>query len=170
MVTATKKNPTQAVAGLMPPQSGEALIREAWPALYALAPGVVGLAKRLIYTVILAPVGWLLLAPLFMLRFAPFICRRYAVTNRRVMIQRGIKPKASQEIALAEIDDVRVVPGSVDSFYFTGDLEIVSRGEVKMKLAGVPEPEGFRWAILNAMAAWVPGKANVLSAFVPAKA
>ena len=104
------------------------------------------------------------------LRFAPFICRRYAVTNRRVMIQKGIRPKASQEILLEEIDDVRVVPGSVDTFYFTGDLEIISKGEVRLKLPAVPEPEGFRWAILNAMAAWVPGKAKLHGPFVPAKA
>jgi hypothetical protein len=61
---------------------------------------------------------------------------------------------------LADIDDVRVVPDSVDAFYRAGDLEVLSRGQVVMKLPGVPEPESFRHSILNAVRAWVPDKAK----------
>ena len=62
--------------------------------------------------------------------------------------------------------DVRLVPGSIDPFYFSGTLEVLSGGAVKMTLAGVPEPEGFRVAVVNAVKAWVPSKAT--GPFIPA--
>ena len=40
------------------------------------------------------------------------------------------------------------------------ELEVIARGQVVMKLPGVPEPEGFRQAVLNSVKAWVPEKAK----------
>jgi hypothetical protein len=70
---------------------------------------------------------------------------------------------------LAEIDDVRPQAGSYDSFYRTATLEILSKGQVALTLPGVPNPESFRHAIVNAYKAWVPGKAET-GHFVPASA
>jgi hypothetical protein len=149
--------PRQAVAGLMPPQLGEARIREAFPAVQG---GLAALGQKLVRTVFLAPLGWALLAPLFALKFAPLVCRRYTLTNRRLMVQRGLKPTPVQEVKLAEIDDVRFDPASHDPFYHTGTLEVISGGKVVLTLPAVPEPEGFRHAILNAVLAWAPEKAK----------
>ena len=80
----------QAVTGLTPPQRGEAIVREVRPSV-AAHPALSGMAQRLLETVILAPLGWLLLAPLFPLKFLPFICKRYTLTNRRLMIRRGLR-------------------------------------------------------------------------------
>jgi hypothetical protein len=158
----------QAVTGVMPPELAEAKIREAFPTLNGRAPGVAKMAQRLIRTVFLAPLGWLLLAPLFPLKFSPLFCRRYTLTNRRLMIQRGLKPKPVDEVPLKDIDDVRLVEGSHDTFMHSGDLEVLSGGQVKLRLAGVPEPEGFRQSVINAVKAWVPSKAT--GPFQPASA
>jgi hypothetical protein len=173
--SAADSRPRQAVAGLMPPQLGEALIRECWPSVSARGRAPAHLAARVMRTwwlavwIIPVVLAWaLLLLPLFILRLSPFICRRYTLTNRRLMIRKGLRPKPAQEVALADIDDVRVPPESLDPFFRSGDLEIVSKGQVVMKLAGVPEPESFRQAILNAVSAWVPGKPRGL--FLPASA
>ncbi len=160
--------PRQAVAGLMPPQLDEALIRECWPSVIARGRPLCQLAGSLMRTIILAPLGWALLALVFPLRLAPFICRRYTLTNRRLMIRKGLRPSPAQEIALSEIDDVRVPAESLDAFYRAGDLDIVSKGQVAMKLVAVPEPESFRQAIMNTVAAWVPGKTR--GPFLPASA
>src|SRR5262245_39662962 len=114
--------PRQAVTGLVPPTIGEARIREAWPTLMGVAAGPAGLAKMLVRSVFLLPVGWLIQAPLFALKFAPFVCKRYTVTNRRLMIQRGWKPHPVQEVPLSEIDDVRLDAADVDPFYLSGNL------------------------------------------------
>jgi hypothetical protein len=160
--------PKQAITGVMPPQLGEALIREAWPTVVDSSAFFSGIAKKLIHSVVLAPVAWLLLAPLFGKKFLPFRAKRYTLTNRRVMIQRGLRPQPVHEVALADIDDVRLDAHGVEPFFLSGNLEIVSKGQVVLKLTGVPEPEGFRHAILNSVKAWVPGKAT--GPFQPASA
>ena len=168
-----KPGPTvarQAVAGLTAPQTSEALIRETWPTVVDANAGAAALGKKLINSIVLAPLGWLLMAPLYFKKILPYFARRYTLTNRRIMIQRGLKPKPAQEVALADIDDVRLVPGSFDQFFETGTLEVVAKGQVALTLTGVPEPESFRWAIVNACAAWVPGKSKIVGAFIPASA
>src|SRR4051812_12291711 len=92
--------PHQAVTGVMAPQMGEARIREEWPTLLGINPAAALLAKTLVRTYILAPVGFLLMLPLFaMLKFGPFLCKRYTLTNRRLMVQRGWKPHPVHEVA-----------------------------------------------------------------------
>jgi len=149
--------PRQAIAGVMPPLLGEARIREALPVMHGPLAKV---AQKLVRSIVLAPLGWALLAPLFAMKFAPFIFVRYTLTNRRLMIQRGLKPTPTHEIKLEDIDEVRLVAADDDPFYHSGTLEIISKGQVALRLPGTPESEGFRHAIVNAVKAWVPGKAT----------
>jgi len=150
----------QAVTGVVPPQLGEGRIREAWPSLLGVAPGAALLGKKLVQSWVLTPVGWLVLAPLFALKLAPFVCKRYTLTNRRLMIRKGLRPAPVSEVPLEQIDDVRLDPAKVDPFFVSGTLEVISNGQVVMTLPGVPEPEGFRHAVINAVKAWVPSKAT----------
>jgi hypothetical protein len=162
--------PRQAVAGLTAPQTGEALIRQVWPSVVDAGPSAANLGKTLIRTVFLAPLGWLLLAPLYFKKILPFLAKRYTLTNRRLMIQRGLKPTPVQEIPLADIEDVRIAPGSYDEFFDSGMVEVIVKGQPALTLTGVPEPESVRLAILNACAAWVPGKGKIVGAFIAASA
>ncbi len=157
----------QFVAGLVPPLSGEAIIRDRWPSV-AARPAVAGLGRVLTRTIILAPVAWLLMAPFFFLRVVPFLARRYTLTNRRLMIRRWPRFSVVQEVPLAEIDGVRVQTDSNSEFFRAGNLEILSNGRIIMTLPGMPEPESFRHSIIQAYTAWVPGK--TAHPFVPAKA
>lgn len=152
-MTADRK---QAVTGVTPPQLGEAIIREVWPAVTGMQPALALLCEKLQRTIVLAPLGWLLLAPLYFGKILPFVAIRYTLTNRRVMIRRGLKPKPSQEVPLVDVDDVRLVPGSLNAFYRSGTLEILAKGQVALTLKGVPDPESFRHATLNACRAWWP--------------
>src|SRR5262245_66055599 len=52
----------QAVAGVSPPQVNEAIIREVWPSVAAY-PAAANFARFTYRTYILAPLGWLALAP-----------------------------------------------------------------------------------------------------------
>lgn len=159
----------QAVSGVVPPLLGEAIIRTAWPSVIEVSAPLANLGRALTRTRILAPLAWLLMAPLYFKKILPFVAKRYTLTNRRLMIQRGLKPRPKKEVALADIDDVRLVDSSYNSFYRAGDLEVIGSGQVKLKLTGVPAPESFRRSILNAVRAWVPGKAHMLP-MVPASA
>lgn len=158
------------VTGVTPPQLKEATIRVAWPSVAAM-PAVAGLGRMLILSIALAPLGWFLMLPFYFRKILPFVGTRYALTNRRLMIQRGLRAKtASHEIALSDIDDVVLHKDANSHFFRSGNLDIVSKGQVRLKLAGVPEPEAFKHAILNACMAWVPDAAHKWLKFIPANA
>ncbi len=157
----------QIVTGVVAPQEAEAMIREVWPSVAAW-PAVAGLGRALTRSIVGAPLAWLLMAPFYFFKILPFFARRYTVTNRRIMVRRGLKPHPTQEVPLSLVDDVRIVRDGNSDFYRAGTLEILSQGKIACTLAGVPEPEGFRHTIMNAVKAWVPGKAA--GPVVPAKA
>ncbi len=168
VVTAVTQERKPPVTGVTPPQLREAMIRTAWPSLAAYPAGTIG--RKLIQSYVLAPLGWFLMLPFYFMKVLPGVGLRYVLTNRRVMIQRGWSRKVSGEIALADIDDIRLVNDSNSLFFNAGTIELVSKGAVKLKLNGVKEPEVFRHAVRNACLAWVPEKAKEWLKFVPAKA
>jgi hypothetical protein len=171
---------TQAVMGVIPPEVAEARIAVRWPSVAKYgAPAKLGstmqeFATRLIRSTLHLPLllaipafavallvgfaiaclAWLLLAPFFFLRLMPFVAIRYTLTNRRLMIQRGITAQPAQEVALGDITTVRVVPESVQPFYRSGDIEVLSGDRVALTLRAVKEPEQFKHIILNAYLAW----------------
>lgn len=157
----------QAITGVVAPDKAETLVRERWPSV-ARNTAIATLGHRLTCTIILAPLAWLLMAGLFFGKLLPIIGRRYAVTNRRVMIRKGWKGAAGEEVKLGDIDDVRIVTDSNSDFFRAANLEIISNGKVAMTMRGVPEPESFRHAILDTRNAWVPGKSRTLP-FIAAK-
>lgn len=157
----------QAVTGVVPPQLGEARIRERWPSV-AAHPGVASLGRLLTRTGIGVLLAWPLLGFFYFMKLAPVFGTRYTLTNRRLMIRRGVSGKPEKEVPLAAIDEVRVVKDGNSDFFRAGNLEILSGGKVVLTLPGVPEPDSFRHNIMSAVVAWVPGK--IAGPFVPAKA
>jgi Bacterial PH domain len=157
----------QVITGVVPPEVDEARIREAWPSV-ARSPGMASLGRVLTGTIVLAPLAWLIMALGYFGKILPFAARRYTLTNRRLMVRHGLKGKPGQQVNLADIDEVRVKTDANSDFFRAADLEIISNGQVALTLRGVPEPEGFRQAILNACNAWVPGRKR--GPFIPASA
>ncbi len=168
VVTAVTEERKPPVTGVTPPQIREAMIRTAWPSLAAYPAGTIG--RQLIQSYVLAPLGWFLMLPFYFMKVLPGVGLRYVVTNRRVMIQRGWARSVSGEIALADIDEVRLIMDDNSLFFNAATMELVSKGAVKLTLKGVKEPEVFRHAIRNACLAWVPEKAKEWLKFIPAKA
>jgi hypothetical protein len=161
----------QAVTGVVSPQQGEALIREVYPSV-ARRPAVARLGRKLTGTILLAPLAWGLMFFAYFLKVLPGFARRYTLTNRRLCIRRGQSPKLNpsphEQVPLADIDEVRLVTDDNSTFFRAATLEIMSKGKVVLSLPGVPDPESFRHAILNACIAWVPGK--TAGPFLPASA
>jgi hypothetical protein len=153
---------SQAVAGLTAPQISEALIRDAWPGV-ASAPASAGLAKRCYESVVLAPIGWLILAPFLLKRVAGFLpglgglATRYRLTNRRLMVCRGSTATAAQEVPLERIKDVKLSTDDVSDYFFSGTLTVLGdSGQTLLTMPGVREAESFRHSILQSAAAWGP--------------
>ena len=110
-----------AVTGVVPPEMEEARIREVWPSV-ASSSGIAGLGKALTRTIVLAPLAWLLMAGAYFGKVLPFLARRYAVTNRRVMIRKGWKGVVTHEVALNKIDDVRLKGDDNTDFFRAATL------------------------------------------------
>jgi hypothetical protein len=157
----------QVVTGVVPPEVAEALVRETWPSVAAF-PAVANLGRTLTGTYILAPLAWLIMASVYFGKLLPPLARRYTVTNRRVMIRHGLTGKPKEEVALADIDDVRAKTDANSTFFRAATLEILAKGQVALTLPGVPDAESFRHAILNARNAFAPSK--IKSHFQPASA
>lgn len=152
----------QAVTGITPPQVGEANIRTVWPSV-AAHPGPAGLARACYRTMILAPIGWFVLAPFYFMKLLAVLpglhglATRYRLTNRRLMICKGMKPVPDKEVPLDRIKDVKLITDANSEFFLAGTLEVIDvNGQTVLSLAGVPEPESVRHAILQAAAAWGP--------------
>lgn len=154
----------QAIAGVAPPDLGEVTMMTVWP---TIAANPLGRALGRMYTnragvghiLTVGKLMMVLTIPLalglFALSLAPWNCRRYKLTNRRVIIQNKPRPVDERWIGLDEFDaiDVLVLPGQ--QWYPAGDL-IFRKGKVEtFRLSGVSRPETFRQTCLKAQRSFV---------------
>jgi hypothetical protein len=147
----------QAVSGVVPPEIAEANIRTVWPSVTEVSRPAANLGAALTRTRVLAPLAWLLMAPLYFKKILPFLAKRYRLTNRRLMVCRGYRPKPEKEVPLDQIKDVRFKNDEISQYYFAGDLEVLGQdGQLLLELPGVREAESFGNAILQAAQAWGP--------------
>ncbi len=139
----------------------ETRIREVYPTV-ARAPAIAAIGKLLNNTIILAPLGWLIMSLVYFGKVLPIVGVRYRLTDKRLTIVRGWKGFASHAIALADIDDVKLDPATIDQFFRSANLLIMSHGKLEMTLIAVPDAESFRHTSLDSRNAWAPGKVKSL--------
>ena len=152
----------QAVTGVSPPQETEAIIRDVWQSVTANAAAA-NFARACYRSTVLAPLGWLALAPIYfkkLLAVAPGLSGlavRYRLTNRRLMICKGFVAVAEKEVPLDRIKDVKLVTDANSAFFGSGTLEVIdAAGVVILTLPGVAEAESVRQSIVQSAAAWGP--------------
>jgi len=165
----------QAIAGVVPDTEKEVTVMTVWPSLAALAYGrwwgrrfanhlgmsvfgvpiTIGRLLALLSIPAILPVYFLMLLPK-----VPFVifgitnplCRRYRLTNRRVVVEQAFGGGEQQSVSLDRFDsiEIEVVPGQ--EWYPAGDL-IFRKGQIEtFRLTGVPHPEGFECTCLKTQA------------------
>lgn len=162
----------QPIAGLVPADVGEATIIVRFPCIGSTPLGrLVGkmcgyypswdrfhLASKIL-ALAAVPLG--LVA--YFLRLMPGSARRYCLTNRRVMVQKGLQPREERAIGVDQFDAVDIVVQPGHAFHHAGDL-VFRRGDQEVfRLPGVSRPEPFRAACLKVRAALVSVR-NVMAA------
>ena len=77
----------------------------------------------------------------YLWRLMPGACRRYTLTNRRLIIQRGLTAKDGPSIGLDEFDtiEIAVLPGQ--DWLHAGDLVFKRDGKEVFRLSGVSRPD-----------------------------
>ena len=89
----------------------------------------------------------------FAWQLMPFVARRYRLTNRRVVIQKGLSAVDEAAVGLDEFDaiDIEILPGQ--KWFHAGDLAFRRQGEEVFRLPGVSRPEPLRQSCLKARTA-----------------
>jgi hypothetical protein len=154
----------QPILGVMPSELVEVTCKVVWPTIGATRAG------RLVGRLAAVKLGWgefftlgklwtLATIPISLAVFGwqlmPFVCRRYTLTNRRIIIRKGLRTVDGPWISLDEFDSIRieVLPGQ--EWLHAGDL-IFQRGDSEvLRLSGVSRPETFRHVCLTARTALV---------------
>ena len=154
----------QPILGVMPSELAEVTCKVVWPTIGATRAG------RLVGQLAGVRIGWgefftlgkllavatiPLAVAVFGWQLMPFVCRRYKLTNRRIMICKGLSAVGGSWINLDEFDSIRieVLPGQQwlqagELIFLRGDREI-------LRLSGVSRPETFRHVCLAARTALV---------------
>ncbi len=148
----------QPIAGVTAPETREVTVMTVFPTLGAYAPGrVIGrlcsvqwgfgfftLGKLMAVLLIPFAIG------LFAFSLLPGVITRYRLTNRRVVVQTGLRAIDQRWVDFDRFDtiDIEVLPGQ--KWYPCGEL-IFRRGPIEtFRLSGVSRPETFRHTCLAA--------------------
>jgi hypothetical protein len=148
----------QAIAGVSPPDEREVTVMTVFPTLGAYAPGrlmgrLCGIQSGFgffslgkLYALLLIPLA----IPLFFATLAPGIITRYRLTNRRVVVQKGLSCQDERWVDFDRFDtiDIEVLPGQ--QWFPAGDLVFRNGAVETFRLAGVSRPETFRHTCLAA--------------------
>jgi hypothetical protein len=147
--------------GFVPPELDEADAVTVWPTIGAHPLGrLVGrlcASKMGIGFFTLGKLWSLVTIPLSLAVFAwqlmPYICRRYTLTNRRIIIRRGLQPLDAKWVDLDGFDsiEVKTLPGQ--QWLHCGEMIFKRGGSEVLRLSGVSRPEVFRQVCLSAQSA-----------------
>jgi hypothetical protein len=145
--------------GYVPPELDELDAITVWPTIGAhplgrlvgrLCASKIGIGQFFTLGKFWALVTIPLSLAVFCWQLMPYICRRYTLTNRRIIIRRGLQPLDAKWVDLDGFDAIKVeiLPGQ--QWLHAGEL-IFKRGETEvLHLSGVSRPEVFRQVCLNA--------------------
>jgi len=154
----------QPIAGVSPASEQETTIMTVWPSLAATAYGrwwgrrfentlgftLLGIPLTLGRLTALVSIPFIL--PLYFLMLLPWMpaCRRYRLTNRRVLVEQPYSALEQRSVSLDRFDSIVVEVQPGQAWYPAGDL-VFRNGPIEtFRLAGVPRPEGFRQACFKA--------------------
>ncbi len=153
----------QLISGVVPPAVAEATVMTVWPSvastgfgralgrLYRIKEGFGPFSIGRLALLATIPVGLML----YLSMRLPWAIRRYRLTNRRVIVERGVNPKVEQYVDLERFDAIDVVVQPGQEWYAAGDL-VFRRGQIEtLRLPGVSRPESFRRVCLEARQAYV---------------
>lgn len=146
----------QIVASIVRGKRRGELFREIWrPVLIALFILIMGLALLLVTTTWLAIAIIALIISILPLvntvrTYLDWFNERYAITNRRVMLIRGIINKHVSDSALEKVNDVVLEQSVIGRLLGYGDVEIITGSDIGVNLfKRIARPVDFKREMLN---------------------
>ena len=162
----------QAIAGVTPASEKEVTVMTVWPSVAGQGFGpFTSLGRNLgqlysndtgIYPFTLGNIACLLTIPialvLYFQRIGPFIATRYRVTNKRVIVERGMKSKEERSVELDQFDTVEIRRPPGYEWFDAGDLVFLKENRETFQLRGVSRPEAFRRVCVKSQQAYTEVK------------
>jgi len=147
------------IAGVVPSELSEVTCKVAWPTLGATRTGRLigricgvrlGLGGFFTLGKLFALASIPLAIAVFFWQLMPCVCRRYTLTNRRIIIRKGLTAIDGPWISYDDFDAIRieVLPGQ--EWFHAGDVVFLRDGHEVLRLSGVSRPEPFRQLCLSA--------------------
>jgi hypothetical protein len=161
----------QPIAGLTPSELQEATVAVVWPTIGATAAGrlvgrVAGVRPAWDRFLIVGKLAAAATIPIslaaFVWQLLPYVCRRYRLTNRRIVVQKGLSPVEERQIGLDAFDTIEISLQPGQEWLRSGDLVFQRGGSEVFRLEGVSRPDVFRAACLKVRAAMLAVR-NALS-------
>jgi hypothetical protein len=163
----------QAIAGVVPATEREVTIMTVWPSMSATAygrwwgrryenqMGMTLFGIPLTLGRLMAIVSIPLILPLYFYMLVPRLpgvvfgwpnpaCRRYRLTNRRVLVEQPFGGGEQQSVSLDRFDSIEIEVQPGQAWYPAGDLVFRNGAIETFRLLGVPHPEPFRQTCLKA--------------------
>ena len=154
----------QAIAGVTPVDAREVTVMTVWPSNAAYGIG------RFLGRRYANPIGFYIfklgnliaLASIpialvvYFVKVLPFVGRRYRITNRRVVVARGVTGASEEKaVALDRFDTVEIDVQPGQEWYQAGDLAFFHGKTEVFRLEGVSRPDVFRQICLKARNSYV---------------
>ena len=147
----------QAIAGVAPADGPEVTAMTVWPSVAAMRLLGFPVGRTLgrlfgiragFYIFTIGNLFCLLSIPiaivLYFKRVGPVVAMRYRVTNKRVLVERGLTGRLEKSIDLDRFDSIEIDIEPGYEWYDAGDL-VFRQGEVeRFRLEGVSRPQAFR--------------------------
>jgi len=154
----------QAIAGVAPADLGETTVMTVWPSI-SLYPTGRWLGRRYAWSprkykfmnpaVLVAALTIPIAIVLYFRRIFFGSAIRYRLTNKRILVERGVMSQVEHALELDGFDaiDIEVLDGQ--AWFNAGDLVFRQGDVVALRLGGVSRPEAFRTICLNSHRAYV---------------
>jgi hypothetical protein len=165
----TSEPSVQSISGVTPPQTAESVVMTAWPSvggtplgqllgrLYRLDAGFGPIRVGRLALLATLPVGLMLYLGMRL----PWAIRRFQVTNRRVTVNRGVRPIVERYCELDRFDSIELVIHPGQEWFDCGDLVFRLGAVETLRLKGVSRPEPFRRICLEVRQSYVGVRAAI---------
>ena len=153
----------QPIAGVVPRDAAEVTVMTVWPSISAYPSGRFLGRMYAIHTgpyifrigniIALASIPHAL--ALYVYRILPFLGVRYKLTNRRIIVQRGLMAVDDKSVELDRFDSIAIEVQLGQQWFKAGDLVFYLGNVETFRLEGVSRPEAFRTVCMNSRNAYV---------------
>ena len=148
----------QPIAGVSPAELGEVTVMTVWPSIAAYPSGqflgwLYSWKWPDVYIFRVGNLLALLSIPhalaLYVYRILPWVGIRYTLTNRRIVVRRGLTGVDHKSIDLDRFNSIDIDVKWGQAWFHAGDLVFKLNGVETFRLPGVSRPEAYRSTCLH---------------------